>query len=213
MRKFRILEKKTPSLKIQLFRKNQVYIGTALFLILFLGPKQGFGHAHIFIDYSINAVFDDTSLVGTQVSWIFDRMFSATIIKDFDKNKDGQFNPEEVKLVNGKSFRNLAKSNYFTVIKIGKKQVPVPEPRYFNAEIIKEKKVVKYSFFLPFHLRASKEIQKVSVHFFDPVIYVAFTIMKQDLLLSNPSGNILAQVKLKREKYLNCPIITFKSSS
>lgn len=184
-----------------------------LFVFLVLIPKAGFGHAHIFIDYSIQAVFDDTSLVGAQVSWVFDRMFSATMIKEFDKNKDGQFSQEEINLVNEKSFRNLAKSNYFTIIKIGKKQVPVQAPKYFSAEIIKGKKMAKYSFFLPFHLRAGKETQKVSVHFFDPVIYIAFNIMKKDLLLSNPSGNIIVQVKLKREKYLNCPVITFKSKS
>jgi tRNA threonylcarbamoyladenosine biosynthesis protein TsaE len=184
-----------------------------LLVFLFLLSKSGFGHAHIFIDYSLQAVFDDTSLVGTQVSWVFDRMFSATIMKEFDKNKDGQFDKKEVNLINQKSFRNLAKSNYFTVIKIGKKPVPVQEPKFFNAEIVQGKKAVKYSFFLPFHLRAGKQTQKVSVHFFDPVIYIAFTIMKKDLFLSNPSGSVVAQVKLKREKYLNCPVITFKSSS
>ena len=193
-------------MEIPFFRGKISY----LFLGLILSGTPCFPHAHIFIDYRVNAVIDDAGLKGVYVSWTFDRMFSATIIKEFDKNKDKKLQKDEIQQVYKKSFLNLKRDNYFTVIKLGNKVLPVHDPTEFTAELVKKGKSVSYLFFIPLNIPAEKTERKLRVYFFDPVIYVAFTIMKKDISMNNRSKNVSADISLKRDKFMNCPVISFR---
>jgi len=49
-----------------------------------------FAHPHVFIAQNLKVVFDDKGMVGFNVNWAFDEMFSNMICEDYcDLNKNG----------------------------------------------------------------------------------------------------------------------------
>ncbi len=179
------------------------------FIILLIMNVPCMGHAHIFIDYTVTAVFDQANITGLHVSWTFDKMFSAFIRKEFDMDKNESFSTQESGQIFSKSFCNLAQNDYFAIITLDKKNLPVAKPENFIAELIKKEGVVKYSFFMPLNIPVTQDEQLLLIYFFDPVIYISFTVMKRDIAIINASQNINASMELKRVKYINCPTILF----
>jgi ABC-type uncharacterized transport system substrate-binding protein len=193
-----------------IFRNRLEKHAPVLFLFVIVYSTSCLAHAHIFIDYTIKAEFDSNGLKGMRTVWSFDRMFSSFIIKQFDKNNDRNLSKEEVAAVRNNAFRALAKDGYFAHVSHGKKKLPVPQPQEFNAKIIGNKDIVQYSFFIPLPVQADGKEQRVSLFFFDPVIYVSFTITKKDVSVSAPSGVIDARIELKKVKYTARPTVIFR---
>ena len=182
-----------------------------LFLIIFAGGS--FGHAHVFVDYKVHACINETGLEGVFVNWTFDQMYAQFIQKEFDTNNDKKLSKDEQTAIYKKFITDMGKVNYFTVIKVDGKNYSVPKPTNFSARILGDKRVVAYSFFLPLKLKATDKNTDIQVYFFDPVIYVAFTVMPKDVTIQNKSNAIEAKIGLKKIQYTNCPIISMKVKS
>ncbi len=182
-------------------------------LLVSLCPSLCRAHAHIFIDYTVTAEFDESGLRGMRAVWTFDRMFSSFIIKQFDKDNNKSFGKQEVAAIRDGAFKALAKDGYFAYLSHANKALPVPTPTEFDATLVGDKDAVQYSFFLPLTVEADGEEQCVSLFFFDPVIYVSFTITKNDVSVSAPSGSIDARIELKKVKYTPRPTVSFKKRS
>ena len=195
-----------------LFNKlHTLYIKS--FFLLFLIVNVCFDHAHVFIDYKVHACVTEKGLEGVYVNWTFDRMFTQFIQKEFDKNNDKKLSKEEQLAVFKKFNGDYAKVDYFAVIKVDGKNYSVPKPKNFSARLINDKDVVAYTFYLPLKLDATKKETDVQVYFFDPVIYVAFTVMAKDVSIQNKSKVVEAKISLKKVKYTNCPTISMKARS
>ena len=54
-----------------------------LALIALLVPCSLFAHPHVFIDYTVNFVFDQNELTGVETQWIFDEMYPYSISLKF----------------------------------------------------------------------------------------------------------------------------------
>lgn len=169
-------------------------------------------HAHIFIDYTVNAVFSDSALSGFDVTWTFDRMFSAFIIKEFDSDKNGTFSQEESQAVYTGAFMALKKNGFFTYLSLGTKELPAPVPVNFSCKKLAGDDVVRYRFFIPVSVAAEERRQRVSVFFFDPVIYVSFTVMKDDVAVTAPAA-VETDVSVRKVQYTNRPTISFRKVS
>jgi ABC-type uncharacterized transport system substrate-binding protein len=171
------------------------------------------GHAHVFIDYTLHARFTDSSLAGVEVVWTFDRMFAAFIRKEFDRDKDGAFSADEQELIRSGAFGNLAKNSYFAVLSLDGKKLPVPAPQEFTATLDEKAGVVSYGFFLPLNVKAEHTKHELTAYFYDPVIYVAFTVFQKGVGVSAASEHINADVKLRRVKYTNRPTVCFQKEA
>jgi ABC-type uncharacterized transport system substrate-binding protein len=178
-------------------------------LVLLTPARRVCAHAHIFIDYTVQAVFEEETLKGVRASWTFDRMFSAFIIKQFDKDKNGRLSKKESDQVFHQSFQNLKSKHYFTYVRVNGEKRPTPRIREFRARIVGNSDVVRYTFFLPLSVHATPENTSVSVFFFDPVIYVSFTVTKKDVGVSVSSSRINASARITRVKFTNRPTIVF----
>ena len=172
-----------------------------------------FGHAHVFIDYKVHACITENGLEGVYVNWTFDRMFTQFIQKEFDKNNDKKLSKEEQVAVFKKFNSDYAKVDYFAVIKVNGKNYSIPKPKNFSARLMDDKGVVAYTFYLPLKLDATEKETDVQVYFFDPVIYVAFTVMAKDVSIQNKSKVVEAKISLEKVKYTNCPTISMKARS
>ncbi len=180
------------------------------FIALFFLIEFCFGHAHIFIDYKVHACINEKGLEGVYINWTFDRMFTQFIQKEFDTDSDNKLSKSEQTAIFKKFNSDYTKNDYFTVIKVDGKNYSIPKPTNFSARIEKEKGVVSYTFYLPLKLEAPLKDMDVQVYFFDPVIYVAFTIMPKDITIQNKSKIVDASIKLKQIKFTNCPTISLK---
>jgi ABC-type uncharacterized transport system substrate-binding protein len=101
-------------------------------------------HPHIWIRASATMQFEDGKITGIRHEWIFVDFFSNALISDFDKNKNKQFDPDEVKELEKNAFVALKEFGYFTHVKVGGKAVTIETTRDFTPTI-KDGKVI-YTF-------------------------------------------------------------------
>lgn len=141
-----------------------------LMIITSLTPFFLLAHPHVFIDNRISVVFDDKGLKGFKHEWVFDEMFSSTMIQEFDLDADGKFNKKEVKGIVRGAFSNLKKHNYFTDITINGQRFKTKEFKDFQVKI--DSGVMVYEFFLPCEVTASRVIQEATIAVYDPTYFV-----------------------------------------
>ncbi len=91
--------------------------GLLILIILMLTPATSATHPHAWISVRttvfINAEGQATAL---RQRWLFDRMYSAFAVQDFDPNRNGRLDPDELRSLAKMNISNLAPYDYFTVI-------------------------------------------------------------------------------------------------
>ena len=106
------------------------------------------------------------------------------IINDFDKNKNGSFEPSEIEAIKNGAFSNLKEFDYFTYIKVNAKPFKVVFFKDFSAEIKDD--ILIYRFFVPCHVRAASSFKEVRISIYDISFY------SNVFLTTNPVGFINA---------------------
>jgi ABC-type uncharacterized transport system substrate-binding protein len=92
-------------------------------------------HPHIWIRATATMQFEDGKITGIRHEWIFDDFFSNALISDFDKNKNKQFDPDEVKELEANAFVALKEFGFFTHVRVGGKAVTIETTRDFAPSI------------------------------------------------------------------------------
>jgi len=162
-----------------------VKIGLALFFVVF-SVCECFAHPHIFIDYRLNFVFDEKGLAGIVEDWTFDDMTGAMTFEDFDKNKNGRFEPKEMAKVKKEAFDSLKEFGYFNQIKIDGKKFEVKYVE--NFKVFSRKGKLVYSFLIPCHVAVAKVNKEVSVSLSDPTIFTDLVPVKGTPSYSGKKG-------------------------
>ena len=142
---------------------------SVLGLMLLFIPSFLQGHPHIFIDNKVTIVFDGKGLAGFNLDWVFDKVFSASIIHDYDLNGDGIFSKKEIEAIKKGAFSNLRYFNYFCLITINGSVFRVQYVTGFLAAI-SEKKVI-YNFFVPCHVQGILEFKLVTAAVYDETYF------------------------------------------
>lgn len=155
-----------------------MYFVIFVFLV-FVFFSNVFSHPHVFIYNSVKVVFDEKGLTGFNIKWAFDDMFSSMIINDFDKNKNGHFEPSEIEALKNGAFSNLKEFDYFTHIKINKKPFKVMFVKDFSAEI--KDNILIYRFFVPCHVQAVSSFKEVKIAIYDSSFYSSVFLTKNPI--------------------------------
>lgn len=146
-----------------------------LFLLIFTSIFSGlWAHPHIFIDVKVVPEMDKIT-----ISWAFDAMTSAMLIKDYDTNKDKQLDSSEIAFIEKDHFKPLGEFSYFMRLFDGKKEIEVHKTDTFHATI--EKKRLVYTFSI-----ATPSFKMYELRFFDPEMYVAMILKPEALQCSKP---------------------------
>ena len=140
----------------------------SLLLALGLGIPAA-AHLHMFIDSQVIAVFDEQQLSGFRVRWKFDQMFTASIRLDYDRNRDGQFNDQEARLIEQNAFANLRNYHYFITLTHGDKKYQVEQVEQFDAWMDGDR--LAYEFFVPYALPVSAADNRVKLVIFDDTFF------------------------------------------
>ena len=153
-----------------------------------LALPQAQAHPHIFIVQRVTVVFDEMGLAGIRVRWKFDDMFAGMIAEDFDLNRNGRLDPEEVIAVHADAFAYIAAYSYFTFITIDNQPFEVSAITDFDAVL--ENGGLFYEFFIPCRVPAAKHLRAVSVASYDPSYYTAlFFAEKSPVTLMGADGH------------------------
>ncbi len=175
---------------------NRVYMMKKPYLplIALLIPFSLLSHPHVFIDYTVNFVFDQNGVAGIETQWIFDEMYSSMLIQDYDVDKDGRFNSSEIKTAKQDAFSNLKNYNYFVYITIDSKCFEVKSVENFSVDV-RDNRVV-YRFFIPCVVPATPSYKKIEICMYDETYYVDLLPLGDDPVRFTNKGNIDYEVKV-----------------
>jgi len=155
-----------------------------------------FAHPHIMLNTSLEIEYSNSKCTGVWVDWEFDRFFSVSIIRDFDKNKNGKFDKNEVKDIEAHAFSNLKNYGYFVNIRVGKKRSHPKRVTNFFARFSGDK--LYYRFFVPLD---KGSYSNFNISIFDPTYYCAVTYVKGGITFGSGKGPLPKYAILENKNY------------
>lgn len=167
-----------------------------VFAVLIGGPI--WAHPHMFIDSQVTAVFDQQQLKGFWIEWKFDQMFTASIRMDYDRNRDGQFNDQESRLIEQNAFANLKNYNYFITLSHGGESYRAQQVEGFDAWMENDRLV--YKFFVPYSLTISGSQSNVKLIIFDDTFFCDIAYVDEDPVSIEGLQYVSAQAEIKRNR-------------
>ncbi len=141
--------------------------------------------------------YNDAGIIGFRLDWIFDDMFSSTISTDYDRNRNGAFESDEVDAVREGAFSNLRNYNYFILLVSENREVEIEEVQDFKAEIIKSK--VRYSFFVPFKIEADSRLREIKIGVFDDTYFCDVEYAEESPVVINAHVSIDSSYRLFKD--------------
>jgi ABC-type uncharacterized transport system substrate-binding protein len=175
--------------------KTRLFLVAALIFVCL--SNNGFSHPHVFVDAELTIVFDDRGLAGFRQRWLFDEMFSSTMLSSFDKDNDHMLNVHEVGEIKKRAFSNLRNYGYFTHVLIDGNIFNVNYVTKFSAEVHDNR--LLYTFFVPCHVIASDQFKHVIVSVFDETYYTDVALL-YDSLSCEGNSTFVVEYKIVRIK-------------
>src|SRR3954463_4445440 len=101
--------------------------------LAFLGASPARSHPHVWIETRATLRFDGAQrLTAVVEEWVFDDLYTAFVVGDLKKKKDGSVPSSELQPLANQNVADLKEWGYFTVFKLnGIRQTlgPAAEPR------------------------------------------------------------------------------------
>lgn len=80
---------------------------------------QAEAHPHVFVDAKMEIVGGPDGTLGSiRNIWRFDELFSSSVLFDFDKNKNGELDPDELDEVGKTVLGSIAEWSYYTFVSV-----------------------------------------------------------------------------------------------
>jgi len=158
-------------------------------------PHPARSHPHVWIETHATLRFDDQQrLIALVEEWVFDDLYTAFVVNDLKKKKDGSVPSSELQPLANQNVADLKDWGYFTVFKAdGIRQTlgPATEPRM---SYDKSRLTLKFTVPLPKPL----ELQGTDVAFsiFDPTFYIEIVPAKANpIVFENAPQGCSAKVR------------------
>ena len=156
-------------------RKFLVILSFVVATITTTAPARA--HPHVYIDARAVLHMKAGKVVAITQQWTFDAIFSGVVIKTFDKNEDKSFTGAELSALRAGAFNNLKNFNYFTVVRLGKKELKIEKVTRFAATVKDQR--LTYSFTLQLPRPLNPKDRKLAFLFLDRTYYVAVELAKK----------------------------------
>lgn len=151
--------------------KRPLLILTSWFLAT-LAPTAALAHPHVWVEARAVLNFEAGQLVSIRQHWQFDEFFSFILFEDFDQNKNGSFEPDEVTAMRNGAFLGLGEVNFFTDLRVDGEQVAWRGAREFAVELYDDGSVA-YVFTLDLPEPTDMKDASVTLSLYDPDYYVS----------------------------------------
>lgn len=152
--------------------------GLACLCLLVLGMQgRAWAHPHVFVENSVEMVFDGQGLTGFKVRWVFDAMSSSQYLVDLDTNGDGDLTKAEWQAQRDDIAGFLGEEHFFLYVLVNGKKADIPHIRDFWATM--EDGALVYTFFAPLQVAAGNASVLLSIY--DPTYYTDFQVYESDM--------------------------------
>ncbi len=143
-----------------------------------LMPRPGDAHPHVWVTTMISFVFQDGKLVALRQAWAFDDFFSASLIAEFDNNKDGKFDAAEQGALATKAFAALREYDYFSRVRQGGQLATIKNAENFSASLTNG--LVFYGFTLPLGAPLDPATGPITAGVYDESFFVDIALDEND---------------------------------
>jgi ABC-type uncharacterized transport system substrate-binding protein len=159
---------------------------SALLSIFAVAPAAA--HPHVFIENKVAFVFDAGKVTALRLTWVFDDVFSDSLLMQFDADGDGTFDDLESKAVGEGVLPNLKMFHYFTYVFVDGKQLDPIDPADFVASV-DDKRIVTFQMKVPLPQPVDPRSAALSAEIYDSEYYVQVDLAQQDpVTLENADG-------------------------
>jgi len=135
-------------------------------------------HPHVFAEARLDVVVNpDTTVKSLRHLWRFDDLFSSTVLVEFDKNGDLKLDDAELQEVSQTVHDSLAEYNYFQLVTIDGKDVPMKPPASLMANFENNQLIILFES-EPQQPLALKG--KVDFGIYDPTFYTAIDFTEDE---------------------------------
>jgi tRNA threonylcarbamoyladenosine biosynthesis protein TsaE len=131
-------------------------------------------HPHVFITSDAVFLFEGGRVTGVRIGWLFDDVFSDTVIQEHDRNHDGKFDAGEIADIEAHAFRAVKDFHYFTYLWVGGKMVEPIHVRDFTAKQVDGKLI--YGFTVPLPQPVDPKLTRLQLEMYDETYFVQFDL-------------------------------------
>ncbi len=134
-----------------------------------LVPTAAEAHPHVWIETHAVFEMDQGKLTAVDLDWLFDDIFSAQLIEDFDYGRQGRFDAKDTAEMNSQVLPGYADFAYFTHVRIDGKEVKIIKVGNFQPTLEKGQVRFRFTAFLPEAVDPRKH--KVEAGFYDETFF------------------------------------------
>ncbi len=161
--------------------RDQIRILAALAATAF--PSVAQAHPHVWIETRGAFDFDRNKLVAVDVDWLFDEMFSAQLIEDFDHGKKGKFDAADIAELQQQVLPGYADFGYYTHVRVDGKEQKIARTGNFAASLEKDQVRFRFTAYLP--APVDPIAHKVETGFYDETFFVDLAFTPHDPISFN----------------------------
>lgn len=155
--------------------------------LLLLLPEPALAHPHVLADVHAVVEFKDGKIVSLFMGWKFDPVFSASLVADFDKNKNNRLDPDEMKDLEREAFRDTKPQAHFTYARIGSEPIVWPDATDFRVVAVKDS--LMYAFRLPLPRPVDPRREAFSFTTYEETFYIDMDFPTDNAVTLNGEGS------------------------
>lgn len=135
-------------------------------------------HPHVFAEARLDvALNSDRTVKALRHLWRFDDVFSSTVLLEFDANADLKLDDSELQEVANTVFESLAEYDYFQLVSVDGKAVPMKPPARLMANYDNEQLIIMFESEPKDALRLAG---KIDFGIYDPTFYTAIEFVEDE---------------------------------
>lgn len=157
-------------------RRLRLVAAATLLVGLMVGATAAQAHPHIFITADATFLFAGDKVTAMRIEWLFDDVFSDTVIQEHDADHDGRFDKKEIADIEAHAFAAVKDFHYFTYLWVAGKMIEPIHVRDFNAR--QADGLVTYSFVVPLPQPVDPRAAKVQIELYDETYFVQVDLAK-----------------------------------
>lgn len=136
----------------------------AALVVLLLAPAPALAHPHVLIDSHAIVLFEAGKVVGLQMGWKFDPVYSSTLVQDYDADKSGTLSAAELATLEKEAFQDTAQYSYFTYAQVDGKAVAWPKAEGFKVLTFNDSLLYSFRLALPQPIDPHKQAFRFSTY-------------------------------------------------
>lgn len=144
--------------------------------VMLAGAVPAAAHPHLFATMQTALMtMPDGKISGLRIRWNFDETYTMYSLEGLDLNKNGTYEPDEIKPLTDENIKSLVESKYFTLAKQGDAEIPLGAVTVYGQDMVEQK--LSLWFELPFAMPVDPKAGAFEARVYDPDFFIAFDYM------------------------------------